>query len=281
MSYVSKLWVRRYALSMGVAVAIGVATAAIVVANVWPSGHTRYVKYWPAFTMEFTLRRFDTGGNLAFDELVHLVVVDDFTWRSDVVTDRIAPSANGSYHELKNGVYSVYNSENRELTKRSVGKDVIVPVTDWLNPNLFRKIYDRVDPDWQRTNASFPIGNSSAMPNEAYVSYVGCDTPQGSAISPNDCAGWTRLEFAGESINRPALVNHALRAQVPMGAIAVFGQGFDHGKPVAEFVVQSLQIAGAATAATPSATGGKTGECKYGTPSVGGAPSHVACLLRP
>lgn len=98
-------------------------------------------RQWPTFTMIY--REFDKdpiSDRVGTDRTVRLDVVDDFTWRAEVIRDAVNPQAVGSYGDLKDGTYTSHNVMANQTQVEQVGSETTVSVTTEVYPQFWSEM---------------------------------------------------------------------------------------------------------------------------------------------
>lgn len=208
---------------------------------------------WPSFTMQFIARQVDPStGRTIIDRTYRLVVVDDNTWRADIITDTIHPQEVNSFFAVKDHVYYTYGAAGNTFTRRPVQADTVVSITPDLYPGVYSHVHDGIDKGWT-TDRSMQAPAASGVVNVPTVTVVKqeatpCGTPAPGTAAPASCIDEQRIDFAANTINSGPTAGK----QMPRGGIPVYAEERLNGVIVRQFIAQSLQLTTNVTIAAPT-----------------------------
>ena len=178
---------------------------------------------WPKFEMTYTYQIFSVDGRIAADETHHLSVSDEFSWRDEVIADRVDPEGTGSFREFKDGLLTSYNAKLKDTKQFSAEQGGIIVINEFLNAALLPSVKaGRAGGGWSGVTQSI---DSVKATQRDLKRCPGADASR-------QCAEEVRLEWAATSLAAPY-----------KGGIATHAERLFDGKIVGRFEAVSLEIA--------------------------------------
>lgn len=232
-----------------------VVSAGLLIAFLVPRGaaqNPNVEKSWPSFTMQFMEKQFDPNtGKQIVDQTYRLVVVDDNTWRADIVADALHPAQVGSFFAVKNQVYYTYGAAGHTFATRPVEDNTVVAIAPDLYPGVYSRITDGADKGWSFMSGSPPTSIADIvnvpMTTATKQDMVTCGTAT-PGTAGSSCSETKRIDFATNTIaTGPAAGN-----QVPRGGIPVYAEDRVNGVLVRQLVAASLQLTPSAAIVAPT-----------------------------
>lgn len=194
-------------------------------------------RQWPSFTMQFTNRQFDAvTGNAVINETSRLTLVDDYTWRVDVINDSVHPALIGSWRVFKDGQYTTYNAELRSFSQTRPPSGDVIAISRELVPGIYSRVRTGGEPGWtlQASALPPPVTDVVALPKVTFLKQT-----------PDEV---DRIDFAANTVNS----SPTLDKQRPVGGIPVYAETRMNDKLIHQFVVESLQLVGGLSVAVPT-----------------------------
>jgi hypothetical protein len=117
----------RFSLITELVLIVGAGILTVLLVQQGSAQNASVEKSWPSFTMQFVEKQFDAStGKVVVDQTLHLVVVDDYTCRADVIADALQPQQVGTFITVKNkcvlhircGRAHIYNATSRRQYSR-------------------------------------------------------------------------------------------------------------------------------------------------------------------
>ena len=220
-------------------------------------------RLWPAFTLTYQIRDIEpVSGALVTDQKWKVSAEDAYTWRADLLSDALNPRSEGSYRELRDGVYTQFDAVfGRTRRDEAFGKNAVTPITDELNPNLIFYLLEgrdgRNERGWVRSSTAAPgrvvyavtrqmdcqpppelPARSGALPTPPPGENHSLSRP-GQGPGPLACTAGNPAKVTVEQ--RVEFAEATVDFKTGMG-IAIFGETRINGTVVHSYVVETLSV---------------------------------------
>jgi hypothetical protein len=149
---------------------------------------------WPGFEMTYNYQVFSVDGRIVADETHHLSVSNEYSWRDEILADRVNPEAAGSFREFKDGVLTSYNAKLKDTKQFPAEQGAIIVVNEFLNAALLPSVKaGRAGGGWS------DVAQSADSVNATQRTLGRCPDSD----PPRQCVEEVRLEWAATSLAAP------------------------------------------------------------------------------